>query len=322
MPWIFRDRTPLYPGLIAPGEVAFGNVPPSLVSVIIPVYDGMPQLDAQLEALANQDYDGEFEVIVSDNGANGDLRRHLDELGLKLDVRWVDSSGKRGVTNARNIGIDAARGQFLAFTDHDDAVHPNWLRALVRAAEDFDAVGGGVDVRTLNSDEVATWRSLPPPEKRFETPYLPYACGNNFGMWSRVVDEVGYFDGQFLGGGEDVDYSWRIQEAGLTLGHVPDAVVAYRLRTTLRASFVQGMRYGWTSVELARKHSVHGSPDPSALLQVPAHVATILYFATVRNPWLPRALNPPPRGLWAHLIGQQYGALRMRLQLLARGHKR
>ncbi|MBY4129279.1 glycosyltransferase [Rhodococcus fascians] len=293
-------------------------MPISLVSVIIPVFNGLPELDEQLAALAAQDYGGRFEVILSDNGSTDGLRQHLADLDLALDIRWIDSSDVRGTPHARNAGMNAARGEFLAFTDQDDAVHQGWLSALVRAAEDFDAVGGPIEVETLNSAEVASWRPPPPPERPFETPYLPYAHGNNFAMWSRVAAEVGPFDEEFTGGGEDVDISWRIQQAGLTLGHVPEAVVAYRLRTTLRATFRQSVRYGWTACQVTLKHRDRSGLYPPAFLALPGLLGSIAYLLVARNPWLPRAFNPPTRGLWVMLIGHQYGALRMRANFLRR----
>lgn len=291
-------------------------MPNGLVSVIIAVHNGVPHLDWQLQALAAQDYKGEFEVIVSDNGSSDGTRGYLEALTPSFPFRWVDSSGIRGAAHARNVGIDAARGDLLAVLDHDDVADPHWLSAITHAAEKFDAVGGSIELTTLNSTEVATWRRMPPPEKRFETFYLPYAQGNNFALWRTVVNKIGYYDEELIGGGEDVDYSWRIQEAGLTLGHVPDAVVAYRLRPTMHASFRQGTNYGRTSCQVVRKHEHMGCPNPSCLTQIPAILATIFFLAILRNPWLPNLLSPQPRGLWAHNIGLQWGALSTRVRFL------
>ena len=287
-----------------------------LVSVVIPVYNGLPDLDVQLDALAAQDYEGPFEVIVSDNGSTDGTREHVESMISHLDLRCIDASETRGVSHARNVGIDAARGEFIAIVDHDDAVHPNWLSAFVREAEKYDAVGGPIELYSLNSPEVASWPGAPSPEQRLDTFYLPWAQGNNFAMWRRVVDQVGYYDEALVNGGDDVDYSWRIQQAGLSLGHVPDAVVAYRLRTTLRGSFQQGRAYGAAACVVARKHMSRGCPQPSPVLQIPAHVATMAYLLVARNPWVPKRLHPTPRELWAQHVGLQYGALEMRLRLL------
>ncbi|MEH6795923.1 MAG: glycosyltransferase [Rhodococcus sp. (in: high G+C Gram-positive bacteria)] len=286
-------------------------MPVGFVSVIVPCFDGLPDLDVQLAALAAQNYHGDFEVIISDNGSTDGLREHLEQLESPLNLRWIDSSDVRGTPHARNAGIEAARGDFLVFTDQDDAVYPNWLTALARAAETYDAVGGPIEVQTLNSPEVATWRVVPAPDDRFETTYLPYAHGNNFGMWRHVVDRVGTFDESFLGGGEDTDMSWRIQEAGLTLGHVPDAMVAYRLRTTARAAFEQGVGYGAAACDVLRKHRPYGAELPS--------VRAMLLFGyglVIRNPLLPKALSPLPTGMWALSAGTLRGTVSRRLRHL------
>ncbi|MDV8022016.1 glycosyltransferase [Rhodococcus sp. IEGM 1330] len=293
-------------------------MPISLVSIVLPVYNGLPDLDEQLEAIAAQDYTGDVELIVSDNGPTDGLRSHLEELSLPLSVRRVDASAKRGVSYARNVGVKAARGDIVAFVDHDDVASPTWLTAMVRALDSFDAVGGALEIESLNPAEVAAWRDTPPTGTLFPTAYLPYAPGSNFALWRQAFEKVGDFDEDLVGGAEDVDYSWRIQQAGLTLGHAADALVAYRIRTTVRRSFDQGRAYGHTSYQLSTKHRASGCPHPSSFVRIPVHAVSIIYLATVRNPWLPRILRPMPVGLWAHYIGIHYGALRIRVSAFGR----
>ncbi|OZE43525.1 hypothetical protein CH256_02580 [Rhodococcus sp. 05-2254-6] len=293
-------------------------MPISLVSIVLPVYNGLPDLDEQLEAIAAQDYAGDVELIISDNGSSDGLRSHLEELSLPLSIRTVDASAKRGASYARNVGVKAARGDVVALLDHDDVAHPTWVTAMVRALDSFDAVGGALEIESLNSADVAEWRNVPPPGALFPTAYLPYAPGSNFAMRRGVFEKVGDFDEDLIGGAEDVDYSWRIQQAGLTLGHAADALVAYRIRTTVRRSFVQGRAYGHTSYQLSTKHRAAGCPHPSSFVRIPVHAVSILYLATVRNPWLPKMLRPMPVGLWAHYIGIHYGALRIRVTTLGR----
>ncbi|MFC8180870.1 glycosyltransferase family 2 protein [Rhodococcus sp. NPDC057297] len=297
-------------------------MPISLVSVIVPVRNGVPHLDVQLRALAAQDYKGAFEVIVSDNGSTDNLRDYLRDLTLDLNVRCVDSSDVRGASHARNVGIDSALGELLVFTDSDDAAHSNWLSALTTAAENFDALGGPIELDSLNTREVASWRRIPQPDQRFETVYLPYAQSCNFALWRRVAETVGYFDESLTMGGEDVDYSWRIQEMGMTLGHAPDAMMSYRLRRTVRASFEQGILYGRAAWPVLIKHRPQGCPSQPALLSVAANLASILYLATARNPLLPKLLRPPSRGRWAHILGMQIGSMQGRLHMVGTSMRR
>ncbi|KAA0022894.1 glycosyltransferase [Antrihabitans cavernicola] len=277
---------------------------PELISVIIPAYNGLPDIVEQLDALAAQDSPPPFEVVVSDNGSTDGLADvlHAYPHRSRLRLRCVDSSATQGTPHARNAGIDAAQGDFLLFTDQDDRVHPGWVAAMSEAAREFDAVGGPIEVQTLNSPRVASWRIVPAPDERFETAYLPFAHGNNFGMWRHVVDRIGQFDEAFVGGGEDGDLSWRIQQAGMTLGHAPDAMVAYRLRTTMKATWRQALAYGRSSAQLTQKHRENGCPRRPITFNIAWNLRLL-----ATNPLLPQRLSRFPRGLWVLAAGVQVG---------------
>ncbi|WP_378738536.1 glycosyltransferase [Nocardia brasiliensis] len=286
---------------------------PELVSVIIPVFNGLPELDEQLAALAEQDYPEPYEVLVSDNGSSDGLAEHIDghPLTETLRLRYVDSSATQGPSYARNNGAALADGDFLAFVDQDDRVHPGWLSAMVRTAADYDAVSGAVEVTTLNSPEVASWRPVPAPEDGFPTHYLPYAHGNNAGYWRTTFDKVGGYD-ESLFGGDDVDISWRIQEAGLRLGHAADALVAYRLRTTYRDTWRQALNYGRGAVAVYAKHRSVGCP------RLPFQATWFsIVLVVLHNPFIRLTRNRFPRGLWTlHagvLVGRIQGSLRHRV---------
>ena len=75
---------------------------PGLVSVVVPVRNGAATIALQFEALADQDYDGPWEVVVSDNGSTDATRSVVDEWSAKLPgLRVVDSGGA-------NFGVDRA----------------------------------------------------------------------------------------------------------------------------------------------------------------------------------------------------------------------
>ncbi|MCZ4558130.1 glycosyltransferase family 2 protein [Rhodococcus maanshanensis] len=281
---------------------------PRLVSVIIPAYNGLPLIDEQLDALAAQDYAGDFEVVVSDNGSTDGLREHLSRHPLtdRLRMRWIDSSDRQGTPHARNVGIAAAHGDFLAFTDQDDRVHPGWLTALAVAAREFDAVGGAVETASINTASVASWRPMPAPDERFEeSGYLPYAIGCTFGIWRPVIEKVGGFDETFTRGGEDTALSWTLQLNGFTLGHAPDALVAYRFRTTYRDTWRQLRGYGENSVKLYLAFREHGHPRHSARNLALSSIGVILL-----NPLVPRFIARIPRGMWVAQTGFLVGKIR------------
>ena len=93
-----------------------------LVSVIVPVYNGEHYLSFAIHSILRQDYHPS-EVIVVDDGStdnSANIARSFKE------VRYIHQSNQ-GVAMARNVGIAAARGEFIAFLDADDLWTPNKL---------------------------------------------------------------------------------------------------------------------------------------------------------------------------------------------------
>ena len=122
-----------------------------MITVVVPVRDAMPWLPAQLEALAAQEGDLEWEVVVADNGSTDSSVEVAREWSARNPrFRVVDASARLGPGAARNIGVDAARGTLLAFCDADDLVSPGWLAGMAAALERADVVAGVFDFCSLN----------------------------------------------------------------------------------------------------------------------------------------------------------------------------
>jgi glycosyltransferase involved in cell wall biosynthesis len=94
-----------------------------LVSVIVPVYNGENYLSETLDSIFAQDYEP-FEVIVIDDGSTDGS---ADIVQSYSNVRYIHQSNQ-GVPVARNTGLTAAQGEFIAFSDQDDLWKPNKLR--------------------------------------------------------------------------------------------------------------------------------------------------------------------------------------------------
>ena len=100
-----------------------------MISVVIPVRDGAATIGDQLEALGQQTYQGEWEIVIADNGST-DGTAELAERSWshpRAALRVVDASSRPGSSFARNRGAIEAAGDFLAFCDADDIVAPGWL---------------------------------------------------------------------------------------------------------------------------------------------------------------------------------------------------
>lgn len=281
---------------------------PQLVSVVVPAYNAATVIDVQLAALAAQDYPGPFEVLVSDNGSTDGLRDHVADhpLAEKLRLRYVDASGARGPSHARNLGTAAADGDFIAYCDADDQAHPQWLRELVCRAEDFDAVSGPVETSTLNSAESAAWTPVNPPDRRTELPGMyPVAGSCNLGMWRETVDAVGPWDTKYVRGSQDVDYCLRIQLAGCTFGHAPKAMMAYRVQSSYRGLWSQQFAWAQSEVGIYLQYRDRGHKRRSPLLALAMPVLLVL-----RNPLFPRSLTKLPTGTWIYYLAGFAGRIR------------
>lgn len=117
------------------------NTTPS-ISVIIPARDAAPTLQRTLLALREQTFQGQFEVIVVDDGS-ADETASIAERHAPL-VTLVRSERSEGPGAARNRGVRAARAPVLAFTDSDCFPTPQWLAEGLGAIAEADLVQGAV----------------------------------------------------------------------------------------------------------------------------------------------------------------------------------
>lgn len=272
------------------------------VTVVLPVFDSATTIDAQLGALATQTYDGSWEIVVADNGCTDATVQRVERWRPHLPpVRVVDASQRRGVSHARNVGIRESRAPVWVCCDADDVVSAGWLAAMVAALHEHEFVVGHLDKRSLNSHSGV--RGTTESSRCIETRFLPYAIGCNVGATRGVFERVGGFDEQFLCGGEDVDFSWRAQLAGVELHYAPTAVVSYRHRTTTRAALRQIHGYARSEVALYRKFR-------SAGLSRPALRSTARQYAWLLAR-LPLVVNPGPgRRHWLRVAAKRLGYLR------------
>jgi GT2 family glycosyltransferase len=229
------------------------------LSIVIPSRDVAGQLPSQLRSLAVQEADARWEVVVSDNGSTDATRDVALDFTDRLDIRVVDSSGEAGRAVACNEGARAARGQAVCFLDADDEVAPGYVQAMVEALREQPFVAARVDVG-LNTGWVARTRDPFQHEGLLIVfDYLPFGLGCTLGVRREVFDSVGGFS-RDVPFDEDVDFCWRVQQAGVPIAFAPEAVVRYRFRDSLWGLFRQTVHYGAGQVLLYRHHRSLGMP--------------------------------------------------------------
>ena len=106
----------------------------NLVSVIVPVYNGEKYVATCLENLLNQTYNN-LEIIVVDDGSTDKSA----ELAACYPVRIISHEHNKGLSAARNTGIDNATGDFIHFMDVDDLLNTDFYKKMVEAIVVTDA---------------------------------------------------------------------------------------------------------------------------------------------------------------------------------------
>jgi len=227
--------------------------PTPMVSVVVCAYDAERTIRECLESLTRLRYP-DLEVIVVNDGS----RDRTPAIAREFPRFRLLEQENRGLSAARNAGIEAARGEVVAFTDADCAVDPDWLVYLVRRLQDggFAGVGGP---------------NVPPPEDHWVPDAVARAPGGpthvlltdlvaehvpgcNMAFWRRHLVEVGGFDPVYRTAGDDVDMCWRLQNEGHELGFAASALVWHRRRHTVSAYLAQQRGYGRAESLLYFKH--------------------------------------------------------------------
>jgi len=276
----------------------------------MPFRDAEATIAEQLDALAAQELNATWEVVLVDNRSTDRSRAIADAWAAQLTgARVVAANDSDGVAYARNVGLRAAAAPLVAFCDADDIVQPRWLQALVDALAVDDLVGGLVDELALNPPEVLAWKA---PRRRdglqVVERFLPYAPGSNFGVHRAAAEAVGGWDERYPFGGNDVEFSWRVQLAGYRLGWAPNAVVHYRHRSTMRPFLRQSFWRGFASVQLVRGFRRHGVGG--------RHVRETCRSVAILVRYLPALVRgTPKRGRWLGVIAHEAGRLAARWPL-------
>jgi GT2 family glycosyltransferase len=221
------------------------------VSVVVCGYNGAETLRDCFDGLRELDYP-DFEVIVVDDGSTDATKAIAEEYGFR-----VISTPNRGLSSARNTGIEAADAEIVAFLDADARPDPHWLKYLAFTLATSEHVGvGGPNIAPagdgLIADCVANAPGGPVHVLRTdrEAEHIP---GCNMAFRKESLEAVGGFDPQFRAAGDDVDLCWRLLESGRTIGFHPGALVWHHRRNSLRAYLRQQRGYGRAEALLERK---------------------------------------------------------------------
>jgi cellulose synthase/poly-beta-1,6-N-acetylglucosamine synthase-like glycosyltransferase len=188
------------------------------ISVVIPAFNEEKFLPICLQSLNKQDFDLPYEIIVVDNNSSDRTAAVATELGAT-----VVSEPRRGITWARQKGVEVARGEIIAYVDADTYVGADWLSQIYNKLQDHDEVVGVTGI--IYYTKGATWKGKLPA--LFGSSYLfgdlafrflfrkpGPLWGGNFAVRKQALIDVGGFNKQIEFYGEDMDLSMRLGKIG------------------------------------------------------------------------------------------------------------
>jgi glycosyltransferase involved in cell wall biosynthesis len=202
-------------------------------------------LPQQLEALAAQRSDGWIDTVVVDDGSTDGTAAVAEAFADRLPGLRVVRTPPLGRASALNTGIAQSRGEAIVMVDGDDEVAPGYLQAMRSALAEHPAVAGRIDHEALNPSWMHGVRSTDQSTGLTAAPQhaAPVGGGGTLGVWRSALEQVHGYDESVIYS-QDSDLCWQLWHAGTRLTWVPDAVLRYRHRTTVRATFAQSRRYG------------------------------------------------------------------------------
>ncbi len=224
-------------------------MPNPLISVVVLNWNGRPHLEVCLRSLRRQQTE-DVEVILVDNGSRDDSVAFVKE--RFPEVLIMENRSNLGFCAGNNVGIRAARGDFIALLNNDTEVSPHWLKSFLETAAKHPDAGlfasrmllfdrrdlidsAGDLFFTAGFAAKRGW--LQKNGRRFQEPCPVFGACAGAALYRRdMLADIGLLDEDFFANAEDVDLSFRAQLRGYRCRYVPEAVVYHKGGTTIGRS--------------------------------------------------------------------------------------
>lgn len=279
------------------------------VSVVICTRDRPDVLEAAMRGVLASDA-GAFELIVVDQSGDDASAGIVARIATEdARLRLIRDAGA-GLSRARNIGLTAAVGDIIAFTDDDCVPATDWLRLVVAALADDLRCGivfGSVVPAPCDPRDGFIVGYTPPRRQRLTGRFakrLDGGIGANMTLRRATLAETGGFDEMLGAGGyfascEDGDMAYRVLSAGWALVHVPESrVVHFGLRDWASGSGLTRRTYAAVAAAYM-KHARRRDPVAAYLVLQSIGMSTIHVMRSVAQRRRPVGLGR----LFAHFTG-------------------
>lgn len=193
-------------------------------SIIVPVFNRPSQILDCLNSLLSQS-EKDFEVIIVNDGSSIETGESIERFIKRNHAKNFHTTTNQtnlGITKAKNIGIEKASGDFIVFTDSDCKADKDWLKNILKALENYDAVSGLVlDPEPRNIPERAFFGT----SKIYQHPLQGrLIVEHNCGFKKEIIKNY-RFDEIIDYGGEGAELAWRLKKDGHSFGFAENAIV-------------------------------------------------------------------------------------------------
>lgn len=211
------------------------------ISLVIPLYNAQELLDGCLRSVIRQNYKGEIELIIVNDGSTDEsgsiinkfASRNRDQLNTK-----VIHQENQGAAAARTRGLKKASGEYIFILSQDCIAEPNWISSIVKIFEVDQQIGivqgkilpeREIDIPIFHCTRVLSFSFS------FETAAIAYRAS--------ALDKAGpYFNQELSEFGDDTDLAWRILETGFKSFWLDQPTVYHKV---LPQKFWQEVKKAW-----------------------------------------------------------------------------
>ena len=258
-------------------------------SIIVPVYNRPDEVDELLQSLCEQTVK-DFEVIIVEDGSIKPCKDVCNKYAGILSLHYYAKENS-GPGQSRNYGAERANGEYVIILDSDVVLPKGYLQAVDNALTSEIAAFGGPDA--AHPDFTPVQKAISYSMTSFFTTggirggkakldkFYPRSF--NMGIRRDVYQQLGGFTKMRFG--EDIDFSYRIVEAGYQPRLFPEAWVWHKRRTDFRKFFRQVYNSGIARINLEKRH-----PGTMKLVHLLPTVFTVGVIALVLISAVGRAL--------------------------------
>jgi glycosyltransferase involved in cell wall biosynthesis len=244
-----------------------------MISILISVKNEEKYIEKCLNSLLNQDFPGQYEIIIADGQSTDGTREIIKKFAVKNPITLIDNP-KIFPPNGWNLCLTQAKGDFILLFNGHLTAPKDFLKKSIetwntysKKAEDLAGVGGSYEVAEFENFTqrmsfvlLNSFFSGSNPRQRIAGPEFlnTISCG----LYKKnIVEKVGGFEDDLKNGG-DLEFNLRLQKRGYKLLHNPDIKFNYHMRTNLDRLLKQVWNYAIAKGMFIRR----GYIQPKALI--------------------------------------------------------